>query len=217
MKQPNPTLFMGLTLFAILGGIGASYFQYSNIEAAEKDIAVLKKEDRDEGSLNTELNTITAQLNESQLKLDHLERSVSQAAYVPTLLTELENVGKQNGILVLGVRPVPKQATKPKKGEGEVSKNDRKPYTELDIEVRGRGNYRSVLNFVNALQTFPKIVAARTIALTPKADKFGDNTSVSLEVTVELRTYLFIPPKVQAPKAGTKSAVLITGKDGNNG
>lgn len=208
---PNPKIFAVLAGVTLLGGLGACYWQYSNISDLQGKVANLTKEDKDEKTVRAELDAATAALTEGQAKLDHLERSVSKAAYVPTLLKELEAAGAQNGILVLGVRPIPKQEVKPKEGEGV--KRDTKPYTELGIEVRGRGNYRSVLNFVNSLQTFPKIVAARTISMTPKNDPNASATGVNLEVTIELRTYLFTSPKSET----TKTAQLEHESEANHG
>lgn len=196
-SAPNPKLFAILAGVTLVGGLGACYWQYGQIGDLSGKVASLKKEDKDDKTVQAELAAALESLSEGQAKLDHLEKSVSQAAYVPTLLKELETAGRGNGIAVLGVRPIPKVEVKDKEGKPV---RDKKPYTELGIEVRGRGNYRAVLSFVNALQTFPKIVAAKTISLTPKNDPTAKATGVNLEVTIELKTYLFAPAKEEEKK-----------------
>ena len=91
----------------------------------------------------------------------------------------------------------------------------KKPYTELDIEVRGRGSYRAVMSFVSALQSFPKIVAARTLSLTPKVDRNDPSGAVKLDTTIELRTYLFAPAKDE--KKDDKTAMAQARREANNG
>jgi Tfp pilus assembly protein PilO len=130
--------------------------------------------------------------------LKHLEEGIPDFAYIPSLMTELEKAGKQFGIKILGVRPIPKPMTPGKKGD-----SSKKAYEELAIEVKGFGNYGSVMRFVNSLQQFPKIVAARSVQLTPKADP--GQMRPDLDVVVELRAYVF-PEAKPADKPKDESA-----------
>jgi Tfp pilus assembly protein PilO len=210
-KMPNPKVFLILAgVFVLFGGV-ASYFQYGAMNELSGKVAVLRSEAKDEASLRMQLEQDKVQLQETSAKLDHLEQGVPEMAYVPTMLKELEAVGKTNGLEILGVRPMPKQAVAPKDKD---AKPVRKAYTELDIEVRCRGSYRSVMNFVNALQTFPKIVAARTVSLSPKQD-FSSFGAPKLEVTVELRSFLF-PTKEQKGSKSVKTVKKMedNGRDG---
>ena len=118
----------------------------------------------------------------------HLEKCVPEFAYVPTLMTDLETIGKQNNIEVLGVRPMPAVDKKGDKGKS----TERKSYQELKIEIKGRGTFRAVQGFLKALTTFPKIVAARTVTLAPKME-VGKTSGSKLDVVVELKTYVFPP------------------------
>lgn len=209
---PNPKIFVLLTAATVLCGVGGAFWLNGQIGDAQSKIEGLKKNDRDEKTIKAELVTLGTQVAEAKSKLDHLEQSVSQAAYIPTLLKELENVGKSNAIEVLGVRPIPaKVSAKPE----DEKKKRKKPYTELDIEVRGRGSYRAVMSFVSALQSFPKIVAARTLSLTPKVDRNDPSGAVKLDTTIELRTYLFAPAKNE--KKDDKTAMAQARREANNG
>lgn len=201
-KQPNPKLFMGLTALTLALGIGLSMFQYSSLQDTQASVTKLRKDSLDESQLENELKTSLSQLQQCSARLNHLEKGIPELEYVPTMLKELESIGKENGLEVLGVRPVPKPVNPKDAGK---DKKSAKKYDELDIEVNCRGNYRSVKNFVSALQSFPKIVAARTVAMTPKQD-----TNVvgppKLDITIQLRSYLFPPNKGEMKPAADVTA-----------
>ena len=192
-RGPNPKIFLILTIVTVLAGSGLSYMQYNAYSEVTADVQKLKTEAKDPAEVQLELDDMIVKLNDTRAKLTHLEASVPEMEYVPTLLKELEKLGKQCGIEVTGVRPVPLQVKPAVKAENSESKKAaRKPYNELDIEVKGRGNYGSAMRFINGLTTFPKIVAARTVSMQPKVDaKNGVAGAPKLDVTIELRSYLF--------------------------
>jgi Tfp pilus assembly protein PilO len=204
-KQPNPKLFIALTAATLVVGGGLAFFQYSALQDTQTTVAKLRKDALDESQLETQLKDSLGKLQQCSARLNHLEKGVPELAYVPTMLKELEGIGRENGLEVLGVRPVPKVAPNPK--DITEKKAAKKRYSEVDIEVNCRGNYKSVKNFVRALQSFPKIVAARTISMTPKQDTSSVGGSPKLDVTISLRSYLFPPDKSDMKKAEPPVAV----------
>jgi Tfp pilus assembly protein PilO len=187
-----------MTLGMLVVGGAAVFFGYSGMTAQADEVARLRTEVRDAKDVQKDLDSSKAELDECSSKLKHLEASLPDFAYVPTLLAELERVGKENGIVVLGVRPIPKPPAPKKDDEGgEQVTREKKTYEELNIEVKGRGSYGAAMRFVQALQTFPKIVAARSVSLSPKSDP--TLPAATLDVSIELRAYVFQPPK--DPKA----------------
>ncbi len=200
-STPKPMLYVVMAFVSLLGGGGAVYWQYSQLEETQAQVDTLSKKLKDAKAIEAQLQTSVGKLQESSEKLKHLEMGVPEIAYIPTLLTELENVGKQHGIQVLGVRPMPPKAeAKGKPGEPKQKKS----YEELDIEVKGRGRYGAVLQFLAALQSFPKIVSVRTATLVPKRE-LNDKGVANLDVTVELRAYLFPPSKDEIKLADSVS------------
>ena len=190
---PNPRNMMLASAGMILVGFGITYFGYTKKVEAEGEVTALRAEVKDEAEVQAELDKAKLTLDECTIKLNHLEQGVPEFAYVPTLMTELERTGKQNGIKVLGVRPMIKSAMPVKSANGEQVPTSKKAYEELTIEVKGIGNYGSIMRWVNGLQNFPKIVAARSVALVPKSDPARGG--FPLDVTVELRAYVFRQPK----------------------
>jgi Tfp pilus assembly protein PilO len=197
-KGPNPKMFLLLAVGALVVGGGLTFMAWNNLSGATSNLHKLQAEVKDAKTLDKLLAESNASLQECSLKLQHLELSVPDFAYIPTLLADLEKTGKASGIDVTGVRPMPKPVTA-KKDDGGESAPKRKAYEEMDIEVKGHGSYHAVITFLQAMSKFPKIVAARTVDLAPKASLGQGPTT--LDVTISLRAYVFASP--QPPKGVT--------------
>jgi Tfp pilus assembly protein PilO len=205
-RAPNMKIVTAITVVACVGGIGACFYQYSALNDATARVDSIQKKSKSEKTLQAQALRTANQLKGCSDRLAHLEQSVPEFAYVPTLMKELENVGKQNGIEVLGVRPIqPKD-----KKEDKNKATDKKPYQELKIEVKGRGNYRSVAAFIKALKTFPKIVAVKSLTLTPKPETNAKAPS-KLDVVVELKTYVFQPAESSSTKTAGNERTIKNG------
>jgi len=219
--KPRPMLFLAMACLALLIGGGANYWQYSQFQDAQSEAKNLDTKLKNAKAIQEELQGSVLELAASSEKLKHLEMSVPEIAYVPTLLTELETVGKQHGIRVMGVRPLAPKQEPVEKGV----KRPKKAYEEIDIEVKGKGKYAAVLQFLSALRRFPKIVSVKTTTLTPKRE-IKDIGAPNLELTVELRAFLFPPAKSstpetlkngeqQLPKIGEPAASKVGGSSKN--
>lgn len=201
---PNASLFMILAGAAFVFGTGAVFFQYNSLSGQKAAAAELRQKIRDEGATKLQLEEGSKKLQESTDRLRHLEEGLPDLAYIPTMLTELERVGRESGIVVLGIRPMPKPAEPPKKDGSAPKKKD---YQELGIEVKGRGQYSAVATFLETLQQFPKIVAVRTVTLQPKRDLSTPNGGPPvLDVTVEIRAFVFSNPIQKPEESGTPTA-----------
>lgn len=205
-ESSKSILLMALAVLALGGGL--TYWQYSSRSEAQARVDSLMAELPDEAQLQSELQTTTTQLEETRLQLEHVEKGVPTAAYVPTLLRELEQVGLQAELKVTGVRPVP---AVPSDGETEE-----KPYAELEIDITGTGGYRSVMNLLASLQRFPKVLEVRTIGLQPKQGEQRPGR-IDLDASVRLKAYIF--KEEGATEEGTPeeaTAQLGTGTGGQS-
>ncbi len=205
MKQDAGKSLILLVLAVVAIGGGLVYWQWGNRADAQQRLASLQSKMPDEQQLQNDLTESQTKLEESRFRLEHLEKALPTVAYVPTLLKELELVGRESNLIVTGVRPVPAQRTD---GDAEV-----KPYEELEIDITGQGNYRAVMTLVSSLQGFPKVLAVRTVSLTPRQDpnaKPGE-----LDATVRLKAYMFKPDEEksedEATEGDTKQALLDPG------
>ncbi|MBV6458114.1 MAG: hypothetical protein HONBIEJF_01237 [Fimbriimonadaceae bacterium] len=194
---------MLLTAVALAGAGGACYYQYTQLQTSQERTGKLKAQLLDEKGLQRKVDESLGVVEEAEQMLEHLEKGVPQFAYVPTMLRELEEVGKSNGCLIYGVKPKLPKAEKPKKDKKTVGKSpakSKKPYTELEIEVTGRGQYGRILSLVTALEGFPKIIAVRAVDMTPKKSGKDDESVLNLEFTLSIRAFAFPPePAPQQP------------------
>ncbi len=194
-KAPDPKLYFGLAGLTLVGGMGFLFLQNKSMNSQRAKVALLSEQAKEQQQIYLKLNDSQKTLLDLKSKLAHLEQGVPEAAYLPTMLKELELTGKQHGIEVTGIRPL---AVKGPTFGKETNPDANKPYQPMDIELKGKGKYADLMSFVRALNVFPKIVAVRTVGITPPAmgQKGGDGR---LEITMGLRAFLF----KQAP-TGTK-------------
>lgn len=200
-KSRTPQIFFILAALTLAAGTGATIFQWQEIGDKWDTLAELKKNVRDPEDIQSEFDDTTTKVVSSKSELDHLERGIPAFAYVPTMLKEVEAYGTKHGIEVLGIRPIPRPETKDKTGRKKKA-----PYEEIAIEVKGRGSFKAVQAFISALEKFPKIVSARAISLQPKEVSGQAPGMRTLDVTLELRAFLFAPQEGEARTAAPAPA-----------
>ncbi|KAA0228556.1 MAG: hypothetical protein AKCLJLPJ_00593 [Fimbriimonadales bacterium] len=187
--SPNPFLFMVLAGAALIVGGGLTYWQYSSLTKVSAHAAKLKKQVDGIEELRARLEHTQDSVDASAMELAHLESSLTTAEYIPTLLKDLEAVGTACNLKIIGVRPLPPQQVKSKSAEKE-QKKVRKPYQEIDVEVKCAGSFDHLLVFLKKLEEFPKIVGVRYLTVSPKVSTDG-LTLTQLESTVAIRVYVF--------------------------
>ncbi|QYK52832.1 MAG: type 4a pilus biogenesis protein PilO [Fimbriimonadaceae bacterium] len=173
-----------LALATLLVGGGLIYWQYNNRSAAQSRVASLEAELPDIEQVQADLATSQQELEDHRIRLEHLEKSLPKEAYIPTLLKELEMVGKERNLTVTGIRPILQPNT-----VGSPVAEDDSGYQKLDIDITGQGTYRAVLEMIASLKSFPKILSVTTIAIQPRRDM--QSKSNELDATIRLRAYIF--------------------------
>ena len=200
-------LFMALAVLLIGGGL--VYWQWGSRSTAAQRVAAIESELLNEEELQNDLQKSQLDLEKYSADLEHMERGVPSIAYVPTLLQELESTGSANNLTVTGVRPVPVTASM------AVNQED-KPYRELEIDITGLGTYRSIMSVVDALKTFPKVLAVRTVSVTPRQDL--QSNSHELNCSIRLRAYVFKETlDTQTADLGSKFKSQVKTSDGEEG
>jgi len=161
-----------------------------------------------------------------------LESSVSDQAYVPTLLKQLEYLGHSVDLKVIGVRPkapdpapVVKKTTDPSAGANstaaagtgtETAKEAPKPYDELQIELDMEGNYMDALDFLYRLTSFPKIMAVKDIQMAPTGPTTV-LTSPQLSIKMNVTAFIFKVGDKPAGTTGSAPATSSTKSEGRTG
>lgn len=172
-----------MALATLLVGGGLIYWQYNNRSAAQSRVASLEAELPDIEQVQADLATSQQELEDYRIRLEHLEKSLPKEAYIPTLLKELEVVGKERNLTVTGIRPILQPNV-----VGATPDEDA-GYQKLDIDITGQGTYRAVLEMIASLKNFPKILSVTTIAIQPRRDL--QSKSNELDATIRLRAYVF--------------------------
>ena len=150
---------------------------------------------------------------DARSQVRYLEASVSTQEYVPTLMKQLEHLGRSVNLKVLGVRPsqekekpvvkrslssgkeasegnlqTASQAKADSKDEKSASKPS--PYDELKIELEVQGRYMDALDFLYKLTSFPKIIAVNEVEMTPPSSRLLTLGSPTL--TMKLNVTAFV-------------------------
>lgn len=190
MKPENPARSIALlaVLVVVVGG-GIVYWQYAVHGDAEARLSKLRAETPDETKLQQQLKDAQADLYKETTDLVHLEKGVPTLAYVPTLLQELEEVGKSHDMQVTVFKQA-LQTSAQSASSGDAKSLKSKPYEEVEFDVSGRGSYQSIGDMLTALQSFPKIVSVESVGVLPKHDPTGKSPD-SVEATMRLKAYMF--------------------------
>lgn len=199
----SKTLVLLAVLALAIGG-GAVYWQYGSMVDAETKMKALDAEVPEEEELVASLEEANQKVNVLQQELTHLEKGVPQPAYIPTLLKEIEKTGRLANLRVTGVRPVVPPPPPP------GVEQERKAYQELDIDITGKGDFQSVITLVDMLRKFPKIVAVKTVNLTPRLEATSSSYS-HIDTTLKLRAFVF-----PTNEEGSNADVKLAGQPGGS-
>jgi Tfp pilus assembly protein PilO len=177
-----------LVLFGcVLGYVGAA----GKLKKNTDELAQKQKVVNESKKIALKLEKSRLDYFEACSQVRYLESSVSSRDYVPTLLKQIERLGKSVNLTVAGVRPeqVEKKASERsvtsgrKASEGNVEDASRQvsdnnssrtkkvdPYDEIKVELDVEGSYMNALNFMYRLTTFPKIIAVNKIEMSPSKE-----------------------------------------------
>ncbi len=194
-RTPNPKLFAAMTMAALVIGGALVFWQNTALQEAQSMVNKLSNQIGDADGLKSHLENSRLNLVKGQQELQHLETGVSTAEFVPTLLQNLETTGRQCNLQITGVRPMVDKGSSKKKGDesSPETMSKRKPYVELQIEVKAAGMFPQLMEFLKKLEEFPKIVAVQSISVMPKIKTDG-LTIDRLETTINLRVFVFPTP-----------------------
>ncbi len=152
--------------------------------------------------------------NQTQAHIQYLETSVSDRAYVPTLLAQIQALAAQTHLSVAAIRPTASApaappAPAPASGDGgggvasaSVKKPAPPPYDTMDVAVDVAGSYADTSMFLYSLTRFPKIVSVDSVQMHPGAAPKGGGPA---PVTTNLKLTAFMFHDAGAPTVTTAS------------
>jgi Tfp pilus assembly protein PilO len=195
-------------------GLGGSLYRAKSGELARlrQDLTAKEKQLDDVKLKLTKQPELESKYAQLQARLLVLEPALPSSAYMPTFLRQIERLAGETNNRIASIRPKPKKgaakssAVKVNDETGEVMKpstaaekgqeekknaengKDAKskiPYDYSPIELKVEGNYRTILEFLQALQRFPKMIAVNDIDFMPRTGG-SEQRSPELTATMDL-------------------------------
>ncbi len=198
-------------VFALLGigilcliGLGGSLYHGKAAELKQLDEELTRKEAelQEMRGKVTQLPQLEEQYQDLRERLSVLEPALPDSAYIPTFLRQIENLatGTQNEILLIRPKaPIKRSpadsAVQINDETGEIVKTEGQPaeaapppmpYDFVPIELRIQGTYWTVIDFLDELQRFPKMIAVNDISFSPNQGGIGSGRSPRLTASMEL-------------------------------
>ncbi len=208
---------LGLVI-AVVAGI--LFLQNGALGASNQEVEARRKQLDDDRRITARRDLSRQALEQDREDLRFLEEGVSDAAYVPTLLNQLEDVARATQNRVKAVRPIAteqaptrlqqrrdpdasaKTDDKGKDGKEAEAKKKPEPYRKLGIQINLIGTYASIHSFTDRAQRFPKILAVDEISLRPHQLDRRTQSDVNL-LDAELKVTAFV---LKAGGAGSDKA-----------
>ena len=200
--------------FVLLLACGFTYHKgASKLHALEVRIKEKQEKLADSEQVAKRLTVAEQNYLDAQATLGALEQGVSTKAYVPTLLRQVEDLGKKVNLRVVGVRPRPVEQTPvsaPATEDKEKAPKPKKPepYDKLDIDLELKGKYWDVVRFLEEITCFPKIITVNDVQISPVGQSM-DTSSPLLAVRLSTTAFILkntVPAVIHKAEPGRMSA-----------
>ena len=155
----------------------------------DAEVADISNRLQNSSTIDNELKDANRRLQAAEGQLRYLEQSVSARSYVPTLLKQLQLVGKQHNLTVESVRPVVNAAPTTPNNNTDSKSAEAKLYDLQDIQIAVNGRFWDCMQFVDGLTRFPKILAVRRIDVRPKARQYRTDPYV-VDMSISLTAFI---------------------------
>ncbi|MEN3000884.1 MAG: type 4a pilus biogenesis protein PilO [Armatimonadota bacterium] len=191
-------LSLGLLVLLVVS-IGSTYLPFSLLREAQQQLAERQQQLEQARQAPQQLRQLQQQYENAQRELRFLEQGVSQAAYIPTMLKQIEQTGQQLNLKIIAIRP---QQNNPTNQTGQNQQNPSnqqasnqpsppKAYEEQIIEINLQGRFWSLMSFLKQLDEFPKILAVQTLNAQTKLKPEQENTNPELEIRMTVKAFIF--------------------------
>lgn len=208
-----------LCLFSCLLAVG-------KIRSVDGERAKVEKQVRENQMVAQTQRSSENKYLDTRAQIRCLESSVSTSAFVPTLLKQIEHLGKSVHLKVLGVRPKPadpnaglakKQASQAAAAQGGQAAADAaaaaakpeppKPYDELEVDLELEGDYMNALDFLYKMTSFPKILAVNSVQMSPGSGlMMSENPKLSIKINATAFVFKEASPSKRKPVDGAVKA-----------
>lgn len=168
----------GIIVLIIAALAGAGYWflvkdQIAELERAERTEQQLRAEFEDKQRRAANLAAYEAQLQEMELMFASLLQLLPNTAEIPNLLVDISQAALSVGLEIELFQPL-----------GETNRTF---YAEVPVQLRLRGDYEQLAEFVSSVSSMPRIVTVHDVFIRPQE---GSDSDLSMEARV--RTYRYL-------------------------
>ena len=188
-------LIMGAMAGSILAlTVGLYFWQTGEVARIEKEVTAKMDEVHHGERTAKQLEEVRAAASVVDGKLRYLEQNVSQGAYIPTMLQQMEKQAAKFGLTVnnshhtIEVPPPPPVLSREEQKEGKKPPPP-PPYNKARIDMDITGTYKNVGHFIHSLTRFEKIIAVNSVMEQSKMEQA--NGSPILAVRIMMTGYVF--------------------------
>ena len=173
----------------ILGGFVYFLYMptYEQISKLQKEIAAQETKLKETKRNADQYAVYQKKLEDAQAKFNIAAKALPEKNEVPSLLTNISQVGKDSGLEFLLFKPEP-----------EVLKDF---YAELPITMQLSGTYHDLGVFFDQLAGMPRIVNINRFEMNKAA---GSSTETNFIISCTAETYKFVELVPEAKKEGVK-------------
>jgi len=206
-RSNRPALIALIAVFACLliaAGAGLYHAKSKSLESLKNTLARRQAEVEKAKVEVEKLSALEASYEALHQRVSVLEPALPTEAYIPTFLSQIQNLAGESNNRLLLIKPKAKRklpvassnpeedVVSPEKASPKnaalrpKAKEPESPYDEIGIEVGLEGNYWSAIEFLEKLKAFPKMIAVNDLAVKPKSIGRAAVMQPSLEITVQL-------------------------------
>ncbi len=185
--------------------IGLYVWQTSEIAQIEKEVASKMDNVHNGERTAKQLEQVRQEASAIDGKLRYLEQNVSQGAYLPTMLQQMEKQATRFGLVAnnsnqkIEIPPAPPPLTREEQKEGKKLPPP-PPYNKARIDMDLTGTYQNVARFIHSLTRFEKIIAVNSVMEQSREE----NPTVSPKLTIKITMTGYVFPETETLVPGAK-------------
>jgi len=144
---------------------------------------------------------VERRLQEAEARIAELETKLPSRREIPVLLVQLEDAVRQSRAKLTVVRPGPLQAptpAQPPRAGQQQAQPEQPQYQSFTVELGAEGDYVAVVDFLQRLQDFPRLMVLSDFRMTPVQQEGRPPGSV-LALSVRATTFV-LPEAGEVPK-----------------
>jgi len=190
------TKWLGIGLIGLLLlSVGSIYLPFSFVQEAQQQRMERQKQLEQARQAPQQLRLLQQQLESAQRELRFLEAGVSEAAYIPTMLKQIEQLAQQLNLKIAAIRPQQNNQNNPTaQNQPSQQPNNQPPakkaYEEQLIEINLQGKFWSLMSFLRQLDEFPKILAVQTLNAQTKPKPEQDTSNPDLDIRLTVKAFI---------------------------